>query len=73
MTTDIVNDSQTSDPVRAAVLLAAGTGSRLQPMTHNAPTCLTEIHGVSILDQQLRCLDDRGFERLVVVLGHMGE
>lgn len=72
-TTDIVNNSQTSDPVRTAVLLAAGTGSRLQPLTHDAPKCLTEIHGVPILDQQVRCLEDWGFERLVVVLGHMEE
>ena len=66
------NNSQTSDRVRTAVLLAAGTGSRLQPLTHHAPKCLTEIHGVPILDQQVRCLEDWGFERLVVVLGHMG-
>ncbi len=55
------------------MLLAAGTGSRLQPVTHHAPKCLTEIHGVPILDQQVRCLEDWGFERLVVVLGHMEE
>jgi choline kinase len=73
MTTDILNNSQTSDPVRTAVLLAAGTGSRLQPLTHDAPKCLTEIHGVPILDQQVRCLEAWGFERLVVVLGHMEE
>ena len=73
MTTDIMNNSQSSDLVRTAVLLAAGTGSRLQPLTYDAPKCLTEIHGVPILDQQVRCLEDWGFERLVVVLGHMEE
>lgn len=72
-TPDIVHNSQISDPVRTAVLLAAGTGSRLQPLTHDAPKCLTQIHGVPILDQQVRCLEDWGFERLVVVLGHMEE
>ena len=71
MTTDVMNNPQTSDPVRTAVLLAAGTGSRLRPLTCDAPKCLTEIHGVPILDQQVRCLEDWGFERLVVVLGHM--
>ncbi len=68
---DIVNNPQTSDPVRTALLLAAGTGSRLQPLTHDAPKCLTEINGVPILEQQVRCLEQWGFERLVVVLGHM--
>lgn len=71
MTTNIVNNPQTSDPVRTALLLAAGTGSRLQPLTHEAPKCLTEINGVPILEQQVRCLEQWGFERLVVVLGHM--
>jgi choline kinase len=73
MTTETLNNPQTIAPVKTAVLLAAGTGSRLQPLTHDAPKCLTEIHGVSILDRQVRCLQDWGFERLVVVLGHMEE
>jgi choline kinase len=68
---DIVNNPQTGDPVRTALLLAAGTGSRLQPLTHDAPKCLTEINGVPILEQQVRCLEHWGFEHLVVVVGHM--
>ena len=71
MTTDIVNNPPTRDPVRTALLLAAGTGSRLQPLTHDAPKCLTEINGVPILEQQVRCLEQWDFERLVVVLGHL--
>ena len=59
------------EPVRTALLLAAGTGSRLLPLTHDVPKCLTEISGVPILEQQVRCLEQWGFERLVVVLGHM--
>ena len=70
--TEIVNNPQTNDQVRTALLLAAGTGSRLQPLTHNAPKCLTEVNGVPILEQQVRCLEQWGFERLVVVLGHEG-
>ena len=66
-----MNKSRTSEPVRTGLLLAAGTGSRLQPLTHDAPKCLTEINGVPILEQQVRCLERWGFERLVVVLGHM--
>jgi len=71
--TEIVNNRQTNDQVRTALLLAAGTGSRLQPLTHDAPKCLTEINGVPILEQQVRCLEQWGFERLVVVLGHQGD
>jgi len=57
--------------VTTAVLLAAGTGSRLQPLTHDAPKCLTEIDGIPILERQVRCLHQWGFERLVVVVGYL--
>jgi choline kinase len=59
--------------VSTAVLLAAGSGSRLRPVTDALPKCLSEINGVPILEQQLRCLRAWGFERLVVVLGHRGQ
>jgi choline kinase len=57
--------------VTTAVLLAAGTGSRLQPLTDNAPKCLTEVNGIPILERQVRCLCQSGFKRLVVVVGYM--
>lgn len=57
--------------VTTAVLLAAGTGSRLQPLTDDAPKCLTEIDGIPILERQIRCLRQWGFKRLVVVVGYM--
>jgi choline kinase len=57
--------------VGTAVILAAGSGSRLQPATHAVPKCLSEIHGVPILEQQVRCLRRWGFRRLVVVVGHL--
>ena len=57
--------------VTTAVLLAAGTGSRLYPLTENAPKCLTLVNGVSILERLVICLKQRGFKRLVVVTGHL--
>jgi len=71
MTTHIEDNSPGNVPVRTALLLAAGTGSRLRPLTRDAPKCLTEIGGVPILEQQVRCLEHWGFERLVIVLGHL--
>lgn len=59
--------------VTAAVILAAGTGSRLAPLTDTAPKCLTEVNGIPILKQQMNSLLHCGVEELVVVLGHMGE
>jgi choline kinase len=50
--------------VKVAVLLAAGTGSRLAPLTHSSPKCLTEVNGVPILEQQVTALLGSGVEEL---------
>lgn len=73
MTIHIMDKSPAGERPRTALLLAAGTGSRLQPLTHDAPKCLTEVNGVPILEQQVRSLESWGFEELVVVLGHRGD
>jgi NDP-sugar pyrophosphorylase family protein len=60
-------------PVRTALLLAAGLGSRLAPMTEALPKCLVPVSGVPILERLLRALDAHGFERLVIVTGYRAE
>jgi len=59
--------------ISTALLLAAGTGTRLRPLTRNAPKCLTEVGGRPILDRLVHNLRSKGFKRLVVVLGHQGD
>ncbi|MEC4673188.1 MAG: phosphocholine cytidylyltransferase family protein [Nitrospirota bacterium] len=59
--------------VTTALLLAAGTGTRLEPLTLNAPKCLTEVGGIPILGRLVNNLRAQGFERLVVVIGHLGD
>jgi NDP-sugar pyrophosphorylase family protein len=56
--------------ITTALLLAAGTGTRLQPLTLDAPKCLTEVGGIPILGRLLDHLQAKGFKRLIVVLGH---
>lgn len=57
--------------VTTALLLAAGMGYRLRPITNDAPKCLTEVNGTTILERLVRCLQLNGIDRLVVVVGHM--
>ena len=57
--------------ITTACILAAGTGSRLQPLTDCQPKCLTEIHGLSILERLVASLRTQGFTRLVFVVGHL--
>ncbi len=59
--------------ITTALLLAAGAGTRLQPLTDNCPKCLTEVRGVPILGRLVSCLIAQGFSRLVVVVGYRDE
>ncbi|MEO2007244.1 MAG: phosphocholine cytidylyltransferase family protein [Pirellulaceae bacterium] len=59
--------------IKTALLLAAGTGSRLQPLTNDSPKCLTEVNHTTILERLLHGLHAWKFERLVVVVGHLDD
>ncbi len=57
--------------LKTALLLAAGTGSRLHPLTLDAPKCLTEVGGKPILGRLIENLRSQGISRLVVATGHL--
>jgi NDP-sugar pyrophosphorylase family protein len=59
--------------IRTALLLAAGLGSRLAPLTDALPKCLVPVSGVPILERLVRALEGHGFERLVIVTGYKAE
>ncbi len=69
------NNSSSSNPrpVRRAIILAAGRGSRLQPFTANLPKCLVEIGGESLLKRALRGLASQGIKQAVIVIGYESE
>ena len=52
-----------------AIILAAGQGSRLLPLTADRPKCLIEFNGRSLLDWQLDMLGRNGVEEALVVTG----
>lgn len=53
-----------------AVILAAGRGQRLSSITGDAPKCLAEVGGQTLLARQIAQLRDVGLTRIVVVVGH---
>ena len=54
-----------------AVILAAGTGSRLRPLTIDQPKACVTVDAVPIGEHQLRAYDAAGFETVSVVAGYM--
>ena len=56
--------------VRTAVILAAGTGSRLRSVVGRWPKTMVEVGKESLFARSLRCLRRAGVERLVLVVGY---
>ncbi len=52
-----------------AIILAAGQGRRLMPLTSNMPKCCLPLHGTSILEWQLRQISQCNVEEVIVVTG----
>ncbi len=56
-----------------AIILAAGLGSRLRPLTDTTPKCLLDVGGQTILARQLERIAAAGIRRAVVVTGYRAE
>ena len=52
-----------------AIILSAGKGSRLLPLTADRPKCLIELSGRTLLEWQLDSLFEAGIREMVVVAG----
>lgn len=57
--------------IQDAILLVAGVGSRLRPMTDELPKCLLELGGVPLLIRLLRQLHKNGIQRAVLATGYL--
>ena len=57
-------------PVRRALILAAGLGQRMHPLTIDVPKCLVEVNGVPILFRSLQALASAGVTEAIIVVGH---
>lgn len=56
-----------------AIILAAGQGTRLRPLTNDRPKCLVELAGKPLLDYQLATLRGAGIHDIHIVAGYRGE
>lgn len=56
-----------------AIIIAAGLGNRLMPLTNDKPKCLLEIGGKTIMQRQLEVLRQCDIDDVVVVRGYRKE
>jgi L-glutamine-phosphate cytidylyltransferase len=52
-----------------AIILAAGQGTRLRPLTENKPKCLVNLFGKSLLEHQLKIFRECDIEDISLVKG----
>lgn len=57
------------------IILAAGQGTRLKPLTDHKPKCMVEVNGKSIIERQLEVMYHCGIKKedITVVAGYRGD
>ena len=56
-----------------AVLMAAGMGTRMRPLTERIPKPLVKVKGTPMIETVIRALKIRGIDEICVVTGYLGE
>jgi NDP-sugar pyrophosphorylase family protein len=56
-----------------AMILAAGIGSRLRPLTDTRPKCLLEVQGVTLLEHTIRYLMFHGVDEIIINVHHLAD
>ena len=56
-----------------AMILAAGLGERMRPLTDHTPKPLLRVAGIPLIEHHIRRLAAAGFDELVVNISHLAE
>lgn len=56
-----------------AIILAAGMGTRLRPLTNDTPKALVKVLGKPMIERQIEFLLDKGITNINIVTGYLHE
>ena len=56
-----------------AIILAAGKGERLRPLTENKPKCLVSLFGKTLLEWQIETFHNQGIDDITIVTGYKSD
>lgn len=59
--------------VKKAIIMAAGSGIRMRPVTLNTPKPLIKVNGIRMIDTIIRGLQANGIYEIYIVVGHLKE
>ena len=59
--------------VKRAIIMAAGIGKRMQPVTLATPKPLVKVNGIRMIDTVIQGLHNNGIHEIYVVVGYLKE
>jgi len=59
--------------IKNAMILAAGLGKRMQPLTLKTPKALLKVGGKNLLERAINLLINNGVENITINIHHLGE
>ena len=55
------------------VIVAGGLATRMKPLTEEIPKCLIDIHGMPLIEHQLRFFKKNGYKNIIFCIAHLAE
>ena len=59
--------------IRHGMILTAGLGKRMQPLTYKKPKALLEIGGITLLERAINLLINHGVKEISLNIHHLGD